>query len=107
MSQWLYVADVEQINAEQLLTFCVQGEELLVYRTGDNYHIYANRCPHQAVPLSNGYLVRGAIVCRLHGAKFDLQTGGCLRSPAYENLRAYPSEVCNGQLYVDLKLSSE
>ena len=101
MSHWIYVAAVDKIAVEQLMTFRVQDEELLVYRAEDHYYVYANRCPHQEVPLSNGYLVKGTIVCRLHGAKFDLQTGVCLRAPAYENLHAYAAEVRNGQLYIN------
>jgi len=101
MQDWIYVAAIDQIAAEQLMTFCVQGEELLVYHTGNRYYVYANRCPHQEVPLSDGYLVKGTIVCRLHGAKFDLQTGVCLRAPAYGNLHVYHTEVCDGQLYIN------
>lgn len=100
MNDWIYVTAVDKITAEQLLTFRVQNEELLVYHTGERYYVYANRCPHQEVSLSDGYLVKGSIVCRLHGAKFDLQTGVCLRAPAYENLHTYVAEVRNGQLYI-------
>lgn len=102
MNDWIYVAPVDQIAAEQLTPFCVHGQALVVYRTGDRCYVYANRCPHQEVPLADGYLVKGAIVCRLHGAKFDLQTGVCLRAPAFANLHAYAAEVRDGQLYINL-----
>jgi len=101
MNDWIYVAPVDKIATEQLMTFRVQGDELLVYHTRGRYYVYANRCPHQEVPLDDGYLVKGAIVCRLHGAKFDLQTGVCLRAPAAANLCAYAAEIRDGQLYVN------
>lgn len=102
MSHWNYVADTDEIPTDKVTTFRVQEEEVLVYRIRHNYYVYANHCTHQSVPLSDGHLVKGTIVCRLHGAKFDLQTGACLRSPAYENLHAYPIEIRDGQLYVKL-----
>jgi 3-phenylpropionate/trans-cinnamate dioxygenase ferredoxin subunit len=103
MSEWIYVADTYTIPADQLTTFQVQGEEILVYHTGNNYYVYPNRCTHEAVPLSGGYLVKGAIICRMHGAKFDLQTGACLRTPAYTNLQAYPVTVRDQKLYIKLQ----
>lgn len=108
MNDWICVTAVDKIADEQLTPLRVQGKELLVYYTRGHYYVYDNRCPHQEVPLSDGYLVQGTIVCRLHGAKFDLQTGMCLRAPAYTDLHAYAVEVRNGHLYINLsRLPSE
>lgn len=103
MSRWSYVADTAEIPVEQVKTFCVQGQEVLVYYNGNNYYVYPNRCTHRSeVPIANGFVVKGAIVCRLHGAKFDLKTGACLRSPAYADLQRYSVEIRDDQLYIDL-----
>ncbi len=100
MCEWIRVAALSEIPPDQLITWQTEGGEVLIYHTGDRYYVYPNLCTHQNVPLSDGYLVGGAIVCRLHGAKFDLATGACLRAPARSNLHAYPSLVRDGNLFI-------
>ena len=100
MRQWLRVAYVEDIPINQLLRFCVDQHDVIVYRTAENFHVYANRCTHAAVPLADGYLLNNTVICRLHGAKYDLQTGACLKAPGRSDLQSYHTKVEDGSLYV-------
>lgn len=100
MEQWTKVAPVSDIAANCLTTLQVEGIEIIVYQTEGVYYIYPDRCTHQDVPLSDGYLVGSAIICRLHGAKFDLKSGDCLRAPARGNLCAYQTTVRDGYLFI-------
>ena len=102
MNEWIRVAALEDITVDQMTICQVQEQAVLVYRSGEAFYVYPNRCTHQDVPLSDGFLVKGSIVCRLHGAKFDLATGHCLRAPAMQNLQAYPVDVREGQLWIKL-----
>jgi 3-phenylpropionate/trans-cinnamate dioxygenase ferredoxin component len=102
MQEWISVAAIEDLSMDQLTVCQVQEQEVLVYRSGNAFYVYPNRCTHQDVPLADGFLVKGSIVCRLHGAKFDLATGHCLRAPAMQNLQAYPVDVSEGQLWIKL-----
>ena len=36
-----------------------------------------NTCPHEGGQLSAGWIEDGAVVCPLHGYKFDLTNGAC------------------------------
>ena len=76
--------------------------DLLVYRRGEAFYVYRNFCPHQGVPLSDGHLVQEALICRRHGAKFDLLSGKCLRLPATEDLQAFPTLVEDDTLFIRL-----
>ncbi len=100
MHEWIRVASISEIPANRLTAWQTEGGEVLVYHFRDRYFVYPNRCTHQDVPLSDGYLVGDALVCRLHGAKFDLATGACLRAPARRSLRAYPSAVRDDSLFI-------
>jgi 3-phenylpropionate/trans-cinnamate dioxygenase ferredoxin component len=100
MHGWIRVASIAEIPVNRLTTWETEAGEMLIYHSKDTYFVYPNRCTHQNVPLSDGYLVGDAIVCRLHGAKFDLATGACLRAPARSNLRAYPSTARDGYLFI-------
>lgn len=100
MHEWIRVASLAEIPANRLTVWQTEDGEVLIYHSRDRYFVYPNRCTHQDVPLSDGYLVGDALVCRLHGAKFDLTTGACLRAPARSNLCAYPSAVWDGSLFI-------
>lgn len=102
MSKWVCVAAIADLPLQQVITIQVQETSLLIYATEDGYYVYPDRCTHEDVPLSDGYLVKGTIVCRLHGAKFDLTSGHCLRAPAIKNLQGYAVAVRNEHLWVNL-----
>ncbi|MEM7132153.1 MAG: non-heme iron oxygenase ferredoxin subunit [Chloroflexota bacterium] len=100
MNQWTYIARIQEIPNEQLTTFQLNDQEIIVYRSEEDIYVYSNRCTHQSVPLSDGYIINETIICRLHGAKYDLRTGACLRAPACANLKPYRTAARNGVLFV-------
>jgi nitrite reductase/ring-hydroxylating ferredoxin subunit len=65
-----------------------------VVRKGAQVFAYVNRCPHAGHPLNwqaNDFLTLDdtIIICRSHGALFDLSTGLCVAGPcAGANLRS-------------------
>jgi nitrite reductase/ring-hydroxylating ferredoxin subunit len=80
----------------------IAGWHVLVLR-GDDGALRAvnDRCTHQAALLSGGRLRRGAIMCPLHGARFDLASGKCLGG-AYPDLRVFDLRVVDGMIEVSL-----
>ena len=54
-----------------------------------------------AARLSGGKVRRGAIMCPLHGARFDLASGRCLGG-AYPDLRGFPLRIEQGVIEVAL-----
>ena len=66
-----------------------------VVRKGERVFAYLNRCPHQGHPLNwqaNEFLTadRSLLVCRSHGACFDVSTGLCVAGPC---VGAYLREI--------------
>ncbi len=66
------------------------GRRLAVFRLGEELFALHNACPHNLVPLSSGIVNDRILVCRAHGARFDLKTGQVLRGPARKPVRTYP-----------------
>ncbi|VWX48873.1 Rieske 2Fe-2S domain-containing protein [Novosphingobium sp. 9U] len=64
------------------------GWSVLIVRAEDGFHALINRCTHQAAMLSPGRVRRGAIMCPLHGARFEVATGRCVGG-AYADLRRF------------------
>ena len=60
-----------------------------------------DRCTQQAALLSGGRVRRGAIMCPLHGARFDVGSGKCLGG-AYPDLRVFPLRLTDGMIEVCL-----
>lgn len=55
----------------------VMGVAVAVCRLGDAVHVVDNTCPHAGGPMGDGAVEDGALVCPLHGWRFDLNTGAC------------------------------
>lgn len=79
----------------------VAGWYVLVAKTDDGFHAVNDRCTHQAALLSGGRIRRGAVMCPLHGARFEVATGRCIGG-AYRDLRTFPLRVENGQIEVSI-----
>lgn len=80
-------------------TATVNGWQVLVVKLDTGFQAVNDRCTHAASPLSGGRIRRGAIMCPLHGARFDLSTGACIGGP-YVPLRRFAVRVTEGQVEV-------
>lgn len=73
----------------------IGGWFVLVAHTDEGFHAVNDRCTHQAALLSGGRIRRGAVMCPLHGARFEVATGRCIGA-AYRDLRTFPIRVADG-----------
>ena len=80
-----------QLNGHTVALWYVDGE------------VYAvdNRCPHMGFPLDRGSVKDGILTCHWHHARFDLESGGTFDQWA-DDVRAFPVEVRDGEVWVDL-----
>lgn len=69
------VGRASELAPGQLVPVAVDGIEMIVYRVGERVCAAQRRCLHQGADLAEGVLSRGAIVCALHGWRFDAETG--------------------------------
>jgi len=88
-----------EFPAEGKLAAKVNGWYVLAAKTEAGLVAVNDRCTHQASLLSGGRIRRGAVMCPLHGARFDLATGKCLGA-AYRDLRSFPLRVSDGTIEV-------
>jgi 3-phenylpropionate/trans-cinnamate dioxygenase ferredoxin subunit len=78
------------------------GWRICVARDRDAFYAVIDRCTHQDSSLVGGRIRRGAIICPLHGAPFELATGRCLAQIAYAPLRSFPVRIEDGWVKVEL-----
>jgi 3-phenylpropionate/trans-cinnamate dioxygenase ferredoxin subunit len=80
-------------------------DEAFVFTLEDGQVVgYFNRCSHVQVPLDMGdgdFLDRsGFIMCRVHGARYDLATGDALLGPAVRGLTRLELALRDGRIIV-------
>jgi nitrite reductase/ring-hydroxylating ferredoxin subunit len=79
----------------------VNGHTLALFADGEDVRAVDNRCPHMGFPLHRGTLSDGILTCHWHHARFDVAGGGTFDQWA-DDLRVFPVEVRDGEVWVDL-----
>lgn len=99
---WHDLLPEAEFPAEGKLAARLAGWHVLVLRADDgSYRAVNDRCTHQAALLSEGRVRRGAVMCPLHGARFDVLTGKCLGG-AYPDLRTFPVRLAEARIEVEV-----
>jgi nitrite reductase/ring-hydroxylating ferredoxin subunit len=99
---WKRICGVDEIPTDDLLRVKVDGQDLAVCGSDGRYFVFVDRCTHEDVPLSDGFLEGCTIECPRHGSRFDLATGRCLSPPATEDLKTFAAKIQDGELHADL-----
>lgn len=96
---WAAICASAELGDEEMLTARVGEWQILMVRSGDGLSAFNDCCPHQSARLSTGRLRRGAIMCPLHGARFDIGSGRCVGA-GYAPLLRMPIRERNGIIEV-------
>jgi len=99
---WHPVCKLADLDPEDVTPFEVAGTAIAVCLVEGAAQAFADRCTHEEVALSGGFLMGAEIECPLHGARFCVRTGRCLSPPATVDIAVYPTRVEDGVLYVQL-----
>ncbi len=99
MSDWVKVAEVENIGPEG--EYALLGdEEILLVREGERVYALAFLCSHQDMELQGGHREGDGWVCPHHGARFSLETGEALSMPAVEPVKRFDVKVEGNEVFV-------
>lgn len=114
---------VDDLEDQGKIVIEADETQIGVFRLGDEFFAWKNRCPHQGGPVCQGRVFhkvlekldsdmksRGRdydesvahIVCPWHGLEFDIRTGEFAGASAIEimNLEGYPVQIQDGEVYV-------
>ena len=99
-----WIARVANFEATGRWLVDLDGREVGVFRVGDTFYAYENRCPHQGGPACRGRIMGRVeavlapdrstleerfsdehfhLACPWHGWEFELTTGVCPTAPEY------------------------
>ncbi len=102
MPSWVRVAAEGECARGALLGVMAEGTPVVLANVGGELCALADQCSHEDLPLSDGELEGGDVVCLYHGARFDARTGARKALPAVRPVRSFPVQVRDGEIYVDV-----
>lgn len=82
VNDWHPVARVEQLADKPVLGTRLLGEDIVVWRLGNQYHVWQDLCIHRGAKLSLGELKGDCLKCPYHGWTYNSQ-GRCISMPAH------------------------
>ncbi len=100
--QFVAVCGVKDIPNGGHKPFEIEGVPILVVNLNRQFHAVHNRCTHLDFPLDGGRQMGWEIMCRKHGARFDIRNGRALNGPAVNPIAVYPVRVVDGMVEVAL-----
>jgi len=94
------VLELSALPAGQVALVSVDGEDVALFRRGDELFAFGNRCPHQEGSLSDGLVEGDIVTCPLHGWEFDMRSGLCMTIPG-ESVPRYEVTVEDGAVFLE------
>ncbi|MFO7892233.1 MAG: FAD-dependent oxidoreductase [Longimicrobiales bacterium] len=76
----------------------LDGEQVLLYRDGDDVSAIGATCTHYGGPLGDGLVKDGTVRCPWHHACFSLKTGEATGAPALNPVPQWHVEVRDGRV---------
>ena len=103
MQRWVEVAALRDLPPGEKLGCKVGTKEVALFNVEGRVFAVEDYCPHFGAALSEVGHVKGCeVVCVLHGARFDLESGKVLADPAERDIASYETRVEGGRIFVAL-----
>jgi nitrite reductase/ring-hydroxylating ferredoxin subunit len=91
---------VDELSEKAIRRFSVNGAEILLARSENQFYALSEKCTHRGGPLSEGTLEDGVITCPWHFGLFDLKTGSVVGPPPFQPVQKFEVSVENGAVFV-------
>ena len=102
MSEFVRVANTDEILPGQAKLVEVNGTEIALFNIGGQFHAIDNSCTHVGGPLCEGEISGSEVTCPWHGAVFEVTTGCAVGPPAMEAVNRYNLRVDSGNIEIEI-----
>ncbi|UCC45039.1 MAG: non-heme iron oxygenase ferredoxin subunit [Candidatus Zixiibacteriota bacterium] len=102
MAQFVRVASVDDIQPGSMKPYDIGPDKFVIVHADEGFFAYVDECSHQAIPISDGKLEQHEIICRAHGARFDVKSGAATGPPAVAPLEKLELKIEGNDIYVRL-----
>ena len=100
MAEFITVAKVAEIPPGTRIVVAYRRDDVALFNVDGRYYAFEDRCSHEDVPLSDGFIDGGELECTAHGARFDLNTGKATAPPAFGPVRRYEVRVEGDEIQI-------
>ena len=100
MSEYADVCALSDIPNGKHRAFAVAGRSILIFRMNADLHAIENRCTHLDFALEGGRQIGCEIICRQHGARFDIRTGKAVGGPAVDPVAKFDVRLAGDRIQV-------
>jgi nitrite reductase (NADH) small subunit len=100
--RWTAMTPIENIPMHEGRAVTIGEQEIAIFHLENRYLTIENQCPHRGGPLCDGIVSGTAVVCPLHGRRFDLETGMAVRASEPACVATFPTRIENGIIFVNL-----
>lgn len=101
MSRFVSLGHKENFPGDQIVAVEVEGRNIALVKSGEDYYALNNSCPHVGAPLAGGWVAGQVLTCPFHGWQFDIRTGLSV-VPEGTHVSCYPTKLENDEVYVDI-----
>jgi nitrite reductase/ring-hydroxylating ferredoxin subunit len=98
---WKHLCAAAKLSDGEPLGFSIGDVRVGLFKIDGEIFATDDVCPHALALLSTGFIEGHVVECPLHGAMFDVRNGEC-RSGDYDDIRVFPVEIRDGEVYVNL-----
>lgn len=82
INDWHPVAAISQLNTAPILSVRLLGEDIVLWKSGNQYMAWQDLCIHRGSKLSGGKIVGEYLQCPYHGWTYN-SDGLCVKIPAH------------------------
>lgn len=100
------LCSTDEVSPGEGLQVEAAGLTLAVFNVDGRFHVIDDQCTHGPGKLSEGYLEGEVIECNFHQGCFNVRTGEVVAPPCVVPVRAYPTFVEDGTVYIEIPESS-
>jgi len=101
MDEFVQVARSNQVRERLGYSISIGEKKVALFRYKGKVYALRDSCPHQAAPISDGYVDDGFAVCSHHGWKFKLEDGSFIHN-GLMRIPSYPVRENDGIIYVKI-----
>jgi 3-phenylpropionate/trans-cinnamate dioxygenase ferredoxin component len=102
MASWVSGGRAENLGPGKVRVVVGPRQRLAVCNVDNSYYCIDDVCTHDGASFETGDLDGTEIECPRHGARFDVTTGRATCLPAIVPVKAYPVEVENGEIRIQV-----
>ncbi len=101
MSEWKTVANWDELPEKGGYSVKSNGDDIALFRVGEEVFALENYCPHQGFPLTDGWTDGKVVTCPWHGWRFNIENGECLLGGG--DAQRYETRVENGAVQIKIE----